>query len=359
MSSPLFIHGVQKNSEPIVLKQAIEQVFLESTSNLSWLKPGDLVLLKPAINSPDPYPSTTHPFSVSVIARILREHGARVIIGDQSGIEHVVHGPKGIIKGETRKNFEASGMSQDANSAFMSFEQGGWDEGFDHFESNQTTSWKNGFYITNWIQKADHIINLPRLSAHAQAGVTLGFKNMVGILREDSRMEFHANGPFNSFIAKAGKDSGIQTKNDQTNAFIEKIVEISLAIKDKLRLTLFTAVQAQTTFGPDRHILPFLSSHVVTPRTGLIFASADPVAVETFAISYLTELYKSETPAFQKILQRILIKANGRIKELGTDRAIDHPFIKHAVKLGLGVPTADMRFTEVGDVLKERLKIVR
>ena len=29
---------------------------------------------------------------------------------------------------------------------------------------------------------------------HSQAGATLGFKIMVGLLREDSRMEFHANG---------------------------------------------------------------------------------------------------------------------------------------------------------------------
>lgn len=355
MSSQLFVQGVQKNADPEILKAAIKDVFLNSTDQLSWLKPGDLVLLKPAINSPDPYPSTTHPFSISVITNILREHGARVIIGDQSGVEHVVHGPKGIIKGNTRKNFEASGMSKDAHAAFMSFEEGGWEEGFHHVESEQTKSWQHGFYITNWIQKADHIINLPRVSAHAQAGVTLGFKNLVGLLREDSRLEFHANGPFNSFITKAAKNSGITVQDDKTNTFIEKIVEISSAIKDKLRLTLFTATQVQTTLGPDRHVLPFLSSHVVTPETGLVFASSDPVAADLFAIVYLTELYQSETPITQKLIQKILCSANGNIKELGSIRAADHPFIKHALALGLGKTDAETHYSNVSDELANKL----
>ena len=29
-----------------------------------------------------------------------------------------------------------------------------------------------------------------------------------------------------------------------------------MAIKDKLRVTLFTGTQAQVTFGPDKHAIP-------------------------------------------------------------------------------------------------------
>lgn len=336
MPSPVHIASVQKDSGDEALKAAIKRVFLKSTNNLSWLAPGELVLLKPAINSPDPYPSTTHPFSVSVVADTIKEYGGRVVVGDQSGIEHVVHGPKGVVKGETKKNFEKSGMGNGSDVDFVSFEQGGWDTGFSRFESEKTKHWKNGFYITNWIQKADHIISLPRVSTHAQAGVTLGFKNMVGILREDSRLEFHTNGPFNGFIKNAAKRSGIQSNNDGTHAFIEKIVEISLAIESKLRLTLFTATKAQTTFGPDHRVAPFATSYIATPKTGLVFASDDPVAAELFAITYLAELYKNETPQSKKIAQKVLSFINGHIKEPGAERPVDHPFIKHAVKLGLG-----------------------
>jgi len=355
MSSPVHISSVPRDSGDEALKAAIKRVLLESTNNLSWLAPGELVLLKPAINSPDPYPSTTHPFSVSVVADTIKEYGGRVIVGDQSGIEHVVHGPKGVIKGESKKNFEKSGMGDANNADFVSFEQDGWNEGFSRFESEKTMSWKNGFYATNWIQKADHIINLPRVSTHAQAGVTLGFKNLVGLLREDSRLEFHANGPFNSFIASAAKGSGLESKDDGMNRFIEKIVEISLAIQHKLRLTLFTATKAQTTFGPDHHVVPFITSYVAAPKNGLVFASDDPVAAECFAIAYLTELYKNETPLANKIQQKALIFANRRIKELGTQPIADQPLIKHAVKLGLGSAEIEAVYTNTPEELKVKL----
>jgi Domain of unknown function (DUF362) len=94
----------------------------------------------------------------------------------------------------------------------------------------------------------------PSAAEHQQPnrGATLGFKIMVGLLREDSRMEFHANGPYNNVIKNAAKGSTLSPKDDESGTFFEKIVEISGAIKDKLRLTMVVATEAQTTFGPDR-----------------------------------------------------------------------------------------------------------
>ena len=86
-------------------------------------------LLKPALNSPDPYPATTHPLAISVTAELLAERGAKVVIGDQSGIEHILHHPGGVIWGSTIENCARSGMGDRNDSRFMSFEDGGWDEG--------------------------------------------------------------------------------------------------------------------------------------------------------------------------------------------------------------------------------------
>ncbi len=69
----LYVNGVEPDISKDALAKDIEDLFLKSTNNLDWLSSGDLVLLKPALNSPHPYPSTTHPLAIKVISKILKE----------------------------------------------------------------------------------------------------------------------------------------------------------------------------------------------------------------------------------------------------------------------------------------------
>jgi len=334
-SSTVFVQKTAKNTKNSDLKKAIEKVFVASTNNLSWLKKGDKVLLKPALNSPDPYPSTTHPLAIEVITDILQKRGAQVFVGDQSGVEHVVHNKSGIVRGSSRDCFIKSGIGKNKKYNFIAFEEGDWDRDFIHIENAKTTAWPDGFYVTRWIDKVDHIINLPRLSTHLQAGVTLGFKNFVGILREDSRYVFHLNGPFNAFVPGFFREARFSHKDDGTNQFFEKIAQISLAVKDKLRLTLFVGTQAQVTVGPDRKTVTFLPAKVVTPDTGYIFASDDQVSAEAFAIKTLTDIYLAHA-GNAKYLQKFLLFINGQAKELNRSNIYENPFIVCGEKFGLG-----------------------
>ncbi len=352
----LYVGGVKKDDAE-GLKKKIEEVFLESTNNLSWLSKGDLVLLKPSLNSPCPYPATTHPEAVHVIYHILKRRGARVIVGDQPGVEYVVH-HKDMIKGcSSKKLFEESGMAKKGGVNFSGFEEEGWG----HYVRCEGPSWPNGFYVTRWIERADHVISLPRVSAHASSGVTLGFKNMVGILRDDSRLVFHKDGPFLALITASTRRVGLTNDDQGQNLFIPKITEISLAIKDKLRLTLFVGTKAQTTLGPDEHLLGvgklgILHSYVVTPQTGLVFASSHPVASEAFAIAFLIFLY-SQTPRFKKFIQKavLLFNSDKTVKELGKEGVWDNPFIKHALKVGLGEKIIEPLYTDVPEDLQKSL----
>ena len=138
-------------------------------------------------------------------------------------------------------------MNDRHDPRFIGFEDSGVDEGFFHHRSAHTGSWKDGYFITSWVKKADHIISLPRISTHSMAGATLGFKNMVGMLREDSRMEFHANGPMNRLFSGPRKGSNLLSSDDGSNTFFEKIVEIGDAVRNRLRLTLFLATEVQVT----------------------------------------------------------------------------------------------------------------
>jgi hypothetical protein len=355
----LYVNGIGPETSNNSTASNIEDVFLKSTNNLAWLSPGDLVLLKPALNSPNPYPSTTHPLAVLVISKILTMNGAKVVVGDQSGIGSVVHHPGGVIRGNTKDNYIKSGMGSMDDENFISFEEEGWDEGFFHHASGKTSSWMDGFYITRWVQKADHIINLPRVSNHSQAGATLGFKNMVGCLREDSRMEFHANGPYNFGIKIDARGSSLKSVDDHSGTFFEKIVEISDALREKLRLTLFVATKAQTTFGPDRQglelgALKIARAHVMELKPGLVFGSADPVAAESFALATLKHLRKS-LPFLPRLYESLMLFSNNNITKVDNVPVKDHPYIRHSVDIGLGEMTTDIQYKEVPSDLMRSL----
>jgi hypothetical protein len=328
-----FVGAINKSSE-FNNREIIKNIFIRSANNLNWLKNGDTVLLKIALNSPDPYPATTDPLTVSVIAEELQNRGARMIIGDQSGIGHILHTPDGVIYGSSRVNFQKAGIENGGKMQFVGFEEGGWDNGFYKYNSETCKSWMNGFYETNWVKKADHIINLPRISTHTQAGVTLGFKNLVGLLREDSRMEFHDNGPFRQFMRKKFKTAKNHNNRD-SELFFKKITEISLSIKTKLRLTFFNATKAQLTFGPDVLTAGFLPSYVANPDIGLVFGSSDPVIAEIMAMVTLIYLYR-KSPYIVELNQAILHLINPFILKPGTIKIRTHPFISHAIKIGLG-----------------------
>ncbi len=354
----LYVNGIKPDNTDNSLVSNIEDVFLESTKNLEWLSPGDVVLLKPALNSPHPYPSTTHPLAVHVISRILTDNGAKVFVGDQSGIRSVLHHPEGVIRGKTKDNYIKAGMGA-VDEDFISFEEEGWDKGFYHHISTKTPSWPNGFYITRCIMKADHIISLPRLSTHSQAGATLGFKNMVGCLREDSRMEFHANGPYNFAIKIDARGSSLKSSDDHSGTFFEKIVEISDALREKLRLTLFVATKAQTTFGPDSQALGLGKlkigrAHVFNLKPGLVFASGDPVAAESFALALLKFIRRS-TPSLARLYEQIILFSNNNTIKVDKIDVKDHPYITHSTDIGLGELTSDIQYKDVPDDMKRIL----
>jgi len=352
----VFVHGVPAGASSAVLSAAIRDALLESTNDLEWLSPGESVLLKPAMNSGDPYPATTHPESVWTVARVLKERGANVIVGDKPGVAYVLCDREGSYKGASSTLFESCGMNQ-RELNFVGFEERGWD-GYYKFE-HPSSSWPSGFYVTRLVDEVDHVINLPRLSSHAQTGVTLGFKSFVGLLRDDSRMCFHANGPYHTAIRAASMKADLDTSDDGADAFFDKITDISLATRDKLRCTLFTGTKGQVTFGPDRYSLPIgdrglLRAHIVEPETGLVFASDDQVAAEVTAIAFLVALHDS-APWLAKLQDRVVHGLNRAIGRLGSYGPWQHPFVRRALAVGLGSPRVTANYSNTPHHVQHQL----
>jgi uncharacterized protein (DUF362 family) len=261
--------GVPRTAPFGALGRGIREAALSAT-DFSWLAPGNRVLLKVMCNSPNPYPATTHPVAVTVMADLLRERGATVYVGDQSGVQFVHH-TRQSQRGSTRANFKNNGIeagAQRGDATVTCFEEAGYDAYF-AAEPPSDSHFKREIFLPQIVREVDHIIYLPRVSKHVLAGSTLGLKGAVGWLREDSRYELHHDGA----------------------TFLEKCADINgcREIRERLRLVLSVGTQVQTSFGPD-------SGNVATPDVGLIIASESLVDHDIASCAYLLDVSAQATP---------------------------------------------------------------
>ncbi len=242
-------------------RQILEEL-LPQVSDLGWLSRGDAVLVKIACNSGNIHPAVTSPGAVAAVVGLLRDRGAGpVYVADQAGVEHVRLTAEGRV-GSTRELMARNGLLQAAQAAgaeVVCFDDQGW-EGYVRAEMWPGSRWGEGLWLPRMLQQVDHVINLPRLGAHALAGYTCGIKNGVGWLRDDSRRLLHQQG----------------------GAFYERLAEIWHAplLRARLRLTLTLADAVLTNIGPD------FGAEVFPPGC-LAVAATDLVAHDHLAAALL------------------------------------------------------------------------
>ena len=238
--------------------------------DFSWLSSGESVLVKVAANSGNPHPAVTSPAAVRALVAELRDRGAgRIVVGDQCGIMHVRLAPGDETYSSSRQRFDENGLLEaieQAGAEVHFFDEHGYEEGYFSATLPQGSNWSREMYIPNIVREVDHIIYLSRLGAHGLAGYTLGLKNAIGFLRDDSRYYLH----------------------NEADTFHEKYVEINFAaeVRDRLRLVLTLAEEALLDFGPDEGTV----AHV-DPR--LIIASRNVVHHDALAVGVLVHLDNS------------------------------------------------------------------
>lgn len=244
---------------------------VERATDFSWLKPGDTVLVKLALNSGNPYPATTDPWALDGILKVLKAKGAsKILVGDQSGVRNVHWTRAGKQRGSSREFCEKAGLLRviEVNGASPVFFE---ERGYDAYIAStpQGGHWKTPLYVTSLVNEVDHIVNMPRVGSHALADFTCGLKNAVGYLREDSRRALHTSG-------------------GDFYAMFEEINEIP-EIKSKIRLTVSSARKVMSLVGPD-------AGYVVEPASAPIFASANLLAHDLYAYSFLQYCRENHTP---------------------------------------------------------------
>lgn len=243
-----------------------------------WLRRGDSVFLKVACNSPYDHPAVTSPEAVRAMVQLLRARGAGTIYaGDQSGAEHVRLTAEGRMS-STREAMTDNGLLEaieQSGATLHCFDDQGY-EGYARAEAEFANHWDGQLWLPKILAEVDHVVNLPRLGAHATAGVTGATKIAVGWLRDDSRLHLHQH----------------------ADAFFEQIAEISFfrPLRDKIRLSLSVGRGALLDIGPDLGSALDLDGVLAVGSTGLLEHDALSTALVLWLDEHNSSLFDLYTP---------------------------------------------------------------
>lgn len=249
---------------------AVRQAVTQAGGLADLIDPGDLVAIKVnlVMDAPASSGMVTDPAVARAVVRLAREAGAAQVI--------IVEGTAQYREGDVNRDrfctqaaFRAAGydadgdMVDDATSApLVDLNDTGGTDLADPARVTKvivpTGLIRKEYWLPNVVLDADLLISVPVLKNHYLAGVTLGMKNLIGLLPNDL---YH--GPGNIYGKHSLSHSPIELD--------QHIVDLNLA-----RRPDFVVADGQRgmTDGP-------VGSQVIAPPMGLILAGRDTVAVDT------------------------------------------------------------------------------
>lgn len=165
-------------------RKGIEEALrlLGGMERVTGLEAGARVLIKPNMNSDDPFPASTHPETIRTVITLLKGMGVRDIrLGDSSG-------PFWL---PTRKTMEKLGIIKLAEAEGVPvhcFDEEEWVKTY----PRDAAHWRDGLIMARTIHSEDNVISLPALKTHQYGGIfTLSMKNAVGIVHPKNRGDMH------------------------------------------------------------------------------------------------------------------------------------------------------------------------
>jgi uncharacterized protein (DUF362 family) len=307
--------GIAKNPS---IGQALRDA-VDLSGGLDFIKPGQSVLLKPNQVAPTWHPMTTNPEVLYELARLAGEAGARrVFISDQC----VGTFTDNWMVAKVSRHWEAG---KDAES-----DMGGEVEVLpvplaeaDPYLPNGTSPWRVvrhprashffdngnhvGYLMAELLYQVDHVINVPCCKTHSQAWFTLTLKNFVGMVSPASRSFFH--GRTNKGLPWKEGDP-ISRAEARVTPVAEAIAELNLGVAPSLNI-----IDATRPLYSGSH------TRGDSKKIDTIIASRDRIAADVTGVALMRTLGDEE-----------------RIHSISPWQ---HPMIRHAKKLGLGVQGLD------------------
>ena len=169
--------------DPGVCREALREA-LAPLGGLSFAAPGVTVGIKAnlvAAMRPGAA-ATTHPTLLAALTRLLRERGARVIIGDSPGGLYNAVSLRNIYLVTGMREAEEAGAELNRDFSLREAVYPG-------------AAAAKSFTYTAWLDKCDYLINFCKLKSHGMMGMSAAAKNMFGVIPGTMKPEYHYKYP--------------------------------------------------------------------------------------------------------------------------------------------------------------------
>jgi len=229
--------------KPGKVSEAVKKAIEELGGIDRYVRPGDRVLLKPNLlmGRPAEKHVNTHPEVVRAVIKLVKKAGGKPIVGDSPALPASGNAVKVAIKCGIADVAKKEGVEVvDFNNPV-------------EVDSLSGAQFKK-FKIDRLVLDSDVIINLPKLKSHGQMTLTMGVKNIFGVVPGTRKSQWH-------FAAGT----------DRLN-FARMLVDLYRRVAPQL--TLMDGIIGMHGNGPQSGD---------PKRIGLIMASEDAVALDVVA----------------------------------------------------------------------------
>jgi uncharacterized protein (DUF362 family) len=242
------------------------------------------VALKANYNSDDPFPATTNPETLRVLAELIKKDSRNLIMAERSGMGNTssVLKNRGVLDLSRRLGFKLMDLD--------SLGPEGW-----YDVQAEGLHWRQGFKIARVFKEADKVVQTCCLKTHRFGGhFTMSLKNSVGL------------------VAARPKGTSYDYMRELHTSHFQRLMIAEINKFYKTNLILMDAAHGFSQGGPDQGVL-------INP--GLLLASTDRVAIDAVGVA--------------------LLRLYGTTPELMQGRIFEQEQIAHAASLGVGVDSAE------------------
>jgi uncharacterized protein (DUF362 family) len=310
------------------MEEAVRRA-VKLAGGMDFIKAGQTVLIKPNVTGALKNPTTTHPEVLYATIKLVAERGAkRIIVADRpfspvwlESIPNTLSVMKSVghldAVNQAISDFKAPVVAVGLESAAAEFELLGKPKDTPHWrriKPKLATHWPDGFELAELLFAVDHVINVPVIKTHFQAWFTMAMKSFVGMSHHRTRREFHGTYKGNNdLMDQKGTKSRrrgvkVDPKEEEAEVYplVARVAELNLGFAPALNI--LDGTESFVFGGP---------SHGDTAQAKVAVVSRDRIAADAVGVAVLKSL--------------------GCEDRLAKRSPWELPFIKHGIKIGLGI----------------------